>query len=101
MRRCIRNSVSLIAFALPSNAMTRIFKSGWSKKKFQALALQFVDPHWKKNHVVTVGMVRSLLNKDGDVAPLWCDTMRERTGFELDDLMARMRELTSCFVELF
>ena len=62
-----------------------------SKRKYQALAVQFVAPEWKGNLVVTIGLLRMLHNADADVANLWKETMRERTGFEYDEIIARMR----------
>ena len=62
-----------------------------SKRKYQALALQFVAPEWRQNLVVTVGLKRSLHNKDADVATIWKDTLLERTGFECNEIIARMR----------
>ena len=62
-----------------------------SKRKYQALALQFVVPEWRQNLVVTVDLKRSLHNKDADVAAIWKDTLLERTGFECNEIIARMR----------
>ena len=62
-----------------------------NKKKFQALALQFVAPSWMKNMVVTIGLVKSLHNKDTDVADIWRTTMTTRTGFDFDTIVTRMR----------
>ena len=39
-----------------------------SKRKYQALALQFIAPDWKKNLVVTIGLKKSSKNTDADVA---------------------------------
>ena len=62
-----------------------------SKRKYQALALQFVAPEWKRNLVVTIGLKRSLHNKDTNVAEIWTDLVKERTGFDVDEIIARMR----------
>ena len=63
-----------------------------SKKKYQALALQFVAPEWKKNLVVTIGLKKSSQNADADIAHLWKETMDERCGgLKFDDIMGRMR----------
>jgi len=62
-----------------------------NKKKFQALALQFIAPGWKKNIVLTIGLIKSLRNKDQDVADLWRSTMTKRTGFDYDTIVTRMR----------
>lgn len=62
-----------------------------SKRKYQALALQFVAPNWDANLVITIGLIRSLHNKDKDVSEIWQDTMKARTGYTLDEIVARMR----------
>ena len=63
-----------------------------SKKKYQALALQFIAPEWKKNLVVTIGLKKSSKNADADIAHLWKETMDERCGgLKFDDIMGRMR----------
>jgi hypothetical protein len=62
-----------------------------NKKKFQALAVQLIAPKWKKNLVITIGLIKSLHNKDADVAALWRKCMLERTGHTYDAVVARMR----------
>ena len=62
-----------------------------NKKKFQALAIQFVAPDWARNLVITIGFKRSAMNKDKDVAALWRDTVKERCGFEFEEIVGRMR----------
>lgn len=62
-----------------------------NKKKFQALAIQFVAPEWKKNMVVTLGLVPCNKSRDEDVARLWKDIMVERCGYEYNAVVARMR----------
>jgi hypothetical protein len=56
-----------------------------SKKKYQALAIQFVAPQFKKNLTITIGLLRSQKNKDKDVAQVWADIMLKRTGHQFDD----------------
>ncbi|KAL1504104.1 hypothetical protein AB1Y20_010514 [Prymnesium parvum] len=62
-----------------------------NKKKFQALALQFIAPKWQRNIVLTLALTKSLHNKDTDVAEMWEQTMLQRTGFEFHKIVSRMR----------
>ena len=63
-----------------------------SKKKYQALALQFIAPGWAKNFVITIGLKKSSHNKDVDVANLWKEVMAERCGgLQFEDVVGRMR----------
>jgi hypothetical protein len=62
-----------------------------SKRKYQALALQFIAPEWRRNLVVTVGLIRSMHNKDSDVANVWEVTIKARTGFTFTEIVARRR----------
>ena len=62
-----------------------------SKRKYQVLALQFIAPEFKKNLLVTIGLLRSKHNKDKDVATLWKDTTLTRTGHEFSAIVGRMR----------
>ena len=41
--------------------------------------------------MITIGLIRSLHNKDGDVAGLWETTMKERTGYTFTEIVARRR----------
>ena len=54
-----------------------------NKKKYQALALQFIDPKWQRNLVICVGFKYSPQNKDADVAALFDATCLERCGYAL------------------
>jgi hypothetical protein len=63
-----------------------------SKRKYQALALQFVAPGWLKNLVITIALKKSSKNADQDVANLWRNVMEERCGgFTFEDIVGRMR----------
>ena len=62
-----------------------------SKRKYQALAIQFIAPKFLKNLVVTIGLLRSKHNKDKDVATLWNDTTLTHTGHEFTAIVGRMR----------
>ena len=63
-----------------------------SKRKYQALALQFIAPEWLKNLVVTVALKKSSKNTDADIANLWKEVMGERCGgLEFEDIVGRMR----------
>jgi len=63
-----------------------------SKRKYQALALQFVAPGWLKNLVITIALKKSSKNADQDVANLWRNVMEERCGgFTFEDMVGRMR----------
>ena len=62
-----------------------------NKKKYQALALQFIAPGFKKNLVITLAFTRSVHNKDGDVASLFDGLCKKRTGYALKELAGRMR----------
>ena len=78
----------------PGNAYSQALHDGGtlaSKRKYQALALQFVAPEWKRNLVITIGLIRSLHNTDVDVAGIWNKIMRERTGFAYEQVVGRMR----------
>jgi len=54
-----------------------------NKKKYQALAIQLVDPKWKRNLVICVGFAASLLSTGPVVAGLFNSTLLARTGFAL------------------
>ena len=63
-----------------------------SKKKYQALALQFIAPGWVKNLVITIALKKSSNNKDTDVADLWKEVVAERCGgLQFEDIVGRMR----------
>ena len=62
-----------------------------SHKKYQALALQFIAPDWKKNLVVTIGLKKSSRNHDADVATIWKDMVPERCGLQFVEIVGRMR----------
>jgi hypothetical protein len=63
-----------------------------SKRKYQALALQFIPPEWKKNLVVTLALKKSSKNADADAANLWKEVVDERCGgLEYEDIVGRMR----------
>ena len=49
-----------------------------NKKKYQALAVQFVDPEWKRNHVICFGFPNSKSNTDTAVAELVSKELREK-----------------------
>jgi hypothetical protein len=54
-----------------------------NKKKYQALAMQFIDPKWLRNLVICIGFKYSPQNKDADVAALFDATCLERCGYAL------------------
>ena len=54
-----------------------------NKKKYQALAIQLVDPQWKCNLVICVGFVATLLSTAPTVAVLFNSILIERTGYAL------------------
>jgi hypothetical protein len=62
-----------------------------SKRKYQALALQFIAPDWLKNLVVTIAVVKSSKNTNADVAKIWKAKMPERCGLEYECVVGRMR----------
>ena len=63
-----------------------------SKKKYQALALQFIAPDWSRNLVVTIALKKSSTNRDPDVANLWKEVMDERCGgLQFEEVVGRMR----------
>ena len=63
-----------------------------SKKKYQALALQFIAPNWSRNLVVTITLKKSSTNRDPDVANLWKEVMDERCGgLQFEEIVGRMR----------
>ena len=61
-----------------------------NKKKYQALAIQLVDPRWKRNLVICVGFVATLLSTAPDVAALFNTILIERTGYALVSLCGLM-----------
>ena len=61
-----------------------------NKKKYQALAVQLVDPRWKRNLVICVGFVAALLSTAPDVAALFNTILIERTGYALISLCGLM-----------
>ena len=54
-----------------------------NKNKYQALAIQLVDPRWKCNLVICVGFVATLLSTAPTVAGLFNSILIERTGYAL------------------
>ena len=51
-----------------------------SKRKYQALALQFVAPGWLKNLVITIALKKSSKNTDQMLLTCGEDVMDERCG---------------------
>lgn len=54
--------------------------------KFQACGLQFIAERGDENLVVCIGLVKSAHNTDVDVAHLFKEVCKERTGFEFSEL---------------
>lgn len=54
--------------------------------KYQACGLQFISERGDKNLVVCIGLVKSVHNKDLDIATLFKAVCLERTGFEFNAL---------------
>lgn len=57
-----------------------------NKCKYQACGLQFISEKADANLVVCIGLVKSPHNTDMDVANLFKDVCKERTGFEFSEL---------------
>ena len=60
-----------------------------NKKKYQGMAIQFMDPRWRGNHVICTGFSRSTDGTDAGVAALLKENFKERTSFDLNAIASR------------
>ena len=60
-------------------------------KKYQAIAMQMVDPRWLCNLVICIGWVLCPSGVASDVASKIDETFHERTGYHTRDLCALVK----------
>ncbi|KAI9346567.1 hypothetical protein BDR26DRAFT_112210 [Obelidium mucronatum] len=63
-----------------------------NKHKFQAIGIQFLDPQWRKNHVVSIGFTASAVNTDSIVSEMLQAVFKERTGLEFQETVSSMMQ---------